>query len=294
MSAAALEYVRARSWDEAVEQLQRGGEDARVIAGGQSLAPMMMLRVAHPSLLVDVAGAGTRTIEHCDDKLQLSALVRHVDVQNSVTVRATCPILADVVSHIGNVRVRHRGTVGGTLAHGDSTAEYACVSVLLGATIRTLGPNGQRTIPADEMFVTHLTTALETAEVVTRVDLPALEADQGAGFAELAQRPGDLAMVEVAALVTLALDGRVSDARVVAGAVGARPQELRDAGASLRDEIPGPGILAMAARLASDEVAVGSSWHASVAYRREIVAVLTRRALAAAVHRAQSARGAAA
>lgn len=292
MSAAALEYARASSWEDAVEQLQHGGEDARIIAGGQSLTPMMMLRVAHPSLLVDVSGAGTRTIEHNDGKLQLSALVRHVDVQNSATVRAACPILAEAASHIGNVRVRHRGTIGGTLAHGDATAEYACVSVALGATIQTLGPAGERSIPAGEMFVTHLTTALQTAEVVTGVELPVLMADQGAGFAELAQRPGDLAMVEVAALITLAADGRVSDARVVAGAVGSRPQELRNTSARLRDEIPGPRALAAAGRLASEEVTVDSSWHASVAYRREMVGALARRALAAAVHRARTANGA--
>src|SRR5919197_15687 len=151
MYAAPFEYVRASSWSEAVQRLSEGGEDARVIAGGQSLVPMMMLRLAEPPVLVDIGGADERTIERANGALVLSALARHVDLQWSPVVHDACPVLAEAAGHIGNVRVRHRGTIGGSLAHAEPTAELPCLAVALGASVRTLGPDGERTILADEL-----------------------------------------------------------------------------------------------------------------------------------------------
>jgi CO/xanthine dehydrogenase FAD-binding subunit len=126
MYAAPFEYVRASSWGDAVAQLQQAGEDGHVIAGGQSLVPMMMLRMAEPSALIDLSGIDERTIEVRDGRLGLSALVRHVDLEHSETVRDACPMLTEAVRNIGNVRVRQRGTIGGSLAHGEATAELPC------------------------------------------------------------------------------------------------------------------------------------------------------------------------
>lgn len=288
MYAAPFDYVRAESWEDAVAQLARGGDDARVIAGGQSLVPMMMLRIAEPSLLVDVGRAAPRSIERSNGTLAVSALVRHADLEQSAAVREHCPLLAEAAGNIGNVRVRHRGTIGGTLAHGEPTAELACVAVALGATVHVLGPDGERAIAADDFFVTHLTTSLEPGEVVTRVELPVRRPGQGSCFVELARRAGDFAIVEAAALVTLDGDGRCTDARVVVGATGDRPADLSDAAEPLIGERPAAAA-ADAGRAAADRADVGPSTHASVEYRREMIAVLVERALLGATGRAREA-----
>ena len=208
MYSAPFEYQRASSWEDAVAQLERGDEDAHVLAGGQSLVPMMMLGLAAPTLLVDVGGAGERTIQVRDRALVLSALVRHVDLERSDVVRDACPMLTEAVKHIGNVRVRHRGTIGGSLAHAEATAELAAVAVAHRATTRVLGPRGERTVPAADLFVTHLTTSLEPADVITGVEFPASGPRTGSCFLEMARRAGDFAIAEVAAIVSLDEAGR--------------------------------------------------------------------------------------
>jgi CO/xanthine dehydrogenase FAD-binding subunit len=284
--ASPFEYARASSWAEAVERLVAGGEDARVIAGGQSLAPLMMLRMAEPSLLVDVNGAAPRTIERANGTLVLSALARHADIDASPDVRAAFPALAEAAGWIGNVRVRHRGTIGGSLAHADPSAEYPCVALAARATVAALGPGGERSIPATELFVSHFTTTLEPGELVTRVELPALRARQGCAFLELSRRPGDFATVEVCAFVELGEDGRCTDARLAVGATADRPLDVSDALQALSGEEP-ESAAADAARAAAGQVEIGESSHGSRDYRRELVAVLGRRALLAAAARAR-------
>jgi len=288
MYAAPFEYVRAASWQEAVERLAEGGEDARVIAGGQSLIPMMTMRLAEPAVLVDVARAAERTIERSDGALVLSALVRHVDLERSEAVAEACPVLAEGANHIGNVRVRHRGTIGGSMAHGDPTSELGCIAVALGGTVRTLGPAGARAIPAGELFVTHFTTALEPGEVITHVELPALRAGQGAAFLELS--PGHFGSVEVAALVEQDAGGRCAGARIAVGATADRPVDVT-AAADLAGESIDERTAAAAGRAVADAVEVGPSVHGSAGYRREMVAVLTKRALLTAVARARGGDG---
>jgi CO/xanthine dehydrogenase FAD-binding subunit len=290
MYAAPFDYVRATSWSEAVAQLAEAGEDARVIAGGQSLVPMMMLRIAEPSVLVDIGGAAERTIERSNGTLVVSALARHVDLESSAVAREACPMLAEAAGLIGNVRVRHRGTIGGALAHGEPTAEWPCLAVALGATVHAHGPAGERAIAASDLFVTHLTTSLEPGEVITRIELPVLRPGQGSCFVELARRAGDFAMVEVAALVTLGDDGRFADARVVVGATADRPTDVSSAAAALHGEEPGERLAGEVGRVVADEVEVGPSTHASADYRREMVSVLVKRAVLTAAARARGAR----
>jgi CO/xanthine dehydrogenase FAD-binding subunit len=287
--AAAFDYVRASSWPDAVAILEREGEDAHVIAGGQSLVPMMMLRLAAPSALVDLAGAGERMIEADAGRLVLSALVRHVDLEHSDLVRRRCPMITEAVRHIGNARVRQRGTIGGSLAHAEATAELSCVAVALGAQVHVLGPAGERTIAAADLFVSHLTTSLAPAEVITAIELPALEDRQGMCFVELTRRAGDFAMVEAAAIVTLDEGGRCAGARLVVGAVGDRPADVSAAAAELLHRAPSPVAIDAVARGVAEQVEVGPSSHAAVGYRREMVAVLTARALRQATERAAAA-----
>jgi CO/xanthine dehydrogenase FAD-binding subunit len=279
MYAAAFHYVRASSWRDAVQRLRELGDDAHVIAGGQSLVPMMMLRLAAPTALIDVAGADQRTIEVRDGTLMLSALVRHVDVEHSAVVARHVPMLTEAVRQIGNVRVRQRGTIGGSLAHGEATAELPCVALAHRATVHVLGPDGDRTIPAGDLSVTHLTTTLGPAEVITAVQFPVLTAGQGSCFLELARRAGDFAMVNVAALLTCAGDGRVTHARLVVGAVGHRPADMSPAARSLLGQALDDAPVDEVARAVAAEAQVGPSSHAGVEYRRQMVAVLVGRAL---------------
>jgi CO/xanthine dehydrogenase FAD-binding subunit len=289
MYSAPFEYLRASSWEEAVAALERGDDDAHVLAGGQSLVPMMMLGLAAPSLLVDVGGAGDRRIERRDGSLVLSALVRHVDLEQSDVVREACPMLSEAVKHIGNVRVRHRGTIGGSLAHAESTAELATVAVAGRATVRVLGPRGERTVPAADLFVTHLTTSLEAGEVLTGVEFPASDASRtGSCFLEIARRAGDFAMVEAAATMSLDEAERCDDVRLVVGAVADRPADFSETARELHGAAPTAQAMAELARAVASEVEIGPSSHAGVEYRREMVAVLVERALETAAARAES------
>ncbi len=286
MHSAPFEYVRASSWEDAVVQLQQGDEESRVISGGQSLVPMMMLGLATPSLLVDVAGAGERTIEVRDGKLVLSALVRHVDLDHSEVVQSSCPMLTEAVSHIGNVRVRQRGTLGGSLAHGEATAELSTVAVAHQATVRLLGSTGERTVAAQDLFVTHLTTSLQAGEVITAVEFPTAAERSGSCFTEITRRAGDFAMVEAAAALTLDDDGRCTSARLVVGAVHDHPADVSDAAQALVGDRLGDGAVEDLARSIAQDVEIGPSTHAGLAYRREMVAVLIKRALRTAAARA--------
>jgi aerobic carbon-monoxide dehydrogenase medium subunit len=288
MYSAPFEYLRASSWEEAVVQLERGDEDGHVLVGGQSLVPMMMLGLAAPTLLVDVGGAGERRIEKRNGSLVLSALVRHVDLEHSDLVRDACPMLSEAVGHIGNVRVRHRGTIGGSLAHAEATAELAAVAVAHRATVHVLGPRGERTVPAADLFVTHLTTSLEPAEVITAVEFPADNGPRtGSCFLEMARRTGDFAMAEVAAILSLDEAGRCEEVRLVVGAVADRPADVSRSAQALIGEPPAPQAMAELARAVADRVEIGPSSHASVEYRREMVAVLVERAVRMAAARAE-------
>jgi len=279
MYAAAFDYLRASSWAEAVERLRELGDDAHVIAGGQSLVPMMILHFAAPSALIDIGSVDERTIELAGDTLALSALVRHVDLEHSETVAEHVPMLTEAVRQIGNVRVRQRGTIGGSLAHGEPTAELPCVALAHGATVHALGPGGERTIAAADLPVTHLMTSLAPGEVITRVEFPMLGPGQGSCFLELTRRAGDFAMVEVAALVTCDGNGRCTNVRLALGAVGHRPVDVSAAAEPLLGHGVNEAVSESVGAQVAADADVGLSSHAGVDYRRKMVAVLVARAL---------------
>ena len=287
MYARPFDHVAASSWADAVRLLSEGGEEAKVLAGGQSLIPMLTLRLAMPRVVVDVLGADRPRIEREDGRLVIGALTRHADLERSDPVRQECPILAEAASWIGNVRVRHRGTIGGSLAHADPAGELPCALAALGATIRTLGPDGERSIPAGDFVESYFTTVLRPAEVVTAVEVPLAQEGTGAAFLELARRAGDFAVVAVAAVVELDGAGRCARARLVAAGVGERPVDLADAAAVLTGQVPDERVAAEAGRRASDAVEPSPSVHASAAYRREMLGVFVARAVLAAAARAR-------
>ncbi len=279
MVAPAFEYVAAGSYDEAVRLLAENGEEAKILAGGQSLMPMLNLRLAHPELLIDINPADQRGPSITDSLLRLPALTRHRVLLEHDLVRQHCPLLADAVRHVGNVRVRNRGTIAGSLAHADPTSEIGCCALATGARVVALGPAGQRTVPASDLFAGYWSTTLDPAEIITDVLIPAAGPRQGWSFQEMVRRTSDFAIVAVGVIVNLAeRTGEPASATVAL------------AGVADRVVLADPELLTgdpdqSAARIA-DTLSPADDVHASGAYRRRLARVLIARALREAAARA--------
>jgi carbon-monoxide dehydrogenase medium subunit len=258
-------YERPQTVEEAVSMLAEAeGQEARVIAGGQSLVPMLSLGLARPDLLVDISRLELAAVEAVDGRIRVGGLTRHRTLELDPDARRLLPLAAAAAAHVGNPRVRNRGTFGGSLAHADPAAELPVVAVAYGGEAVAHGPGGERRIPLDAFFVGYLETALAPDEVLVAAELERPPEGSGVGFHEEAQRADDFALACAAAVVTP--DGR---ARVVVGGVGDRP--LRFEGAP--DDLPA----AVAAGVEPDD-----GPFVSAAFRRRLVGVCARRALEAA------------
>jgi carbon-monoxide dehydrogenase medium subunit len=285
-----FEYHRASSVKETVSLLARYGAEAKVLAGGQSLLPMMKLRLARPAVLVDVNRVREAAyVRRSNGAVAFGALARLAELE-SAEVRAACPMLADIARHIGHPPIRHRGTVCGSLAHSDPAAELPVLALALDADLVATGPQGDRIIPATDFFVTYLTTALAPEEILTEARFPTLEPGAGWAFTELARRPGDFAIV--AAAVALAADdgGTITKARVALGAVADRAIRSPAAEAALVGQAGSREVFAAAAAEAARPLDPPSDVHGSGAYRRHLARVLVERALAQAWDRRGPAR----
>jgi carbon-monoxide dehydrogenase medium subunit len=292
MVSAAFDYLRVYSLNEAVQALTDRDEDAKVLAGGQSLVPMLNLRLAMPSVLIDINAADSREpfLDDDDGCLVLPALTRHAQLIASPLIQASAPVLSAAVSHVGNVRVRNRGTIGGSLAHADPTAEISCAALALDATVAVLGPRGERLVKVADFFAGYLSTQLERDEVISELRVPVHRPRRGWSFIEVARRAADFAVVAVAASVAVDPGGVLRDARVGLACVADRvvladPQAI----ASIVGTAPTNAQLADVARAVAEATSPDGDVHASGAYRKRLVAVLTRRALAEAIGRADPA-----
>jgi carbon-monoxide dehydrogenase medium subunit len=281
-----------KSVSEAVSLLEQHEGEAKVLAGGQSLIPLLNMRLARPSFLVDLSKLSELDyIREADGGLSIGAMTTKRTVEDSALVRSRGPLLHAATCLIGHAQIRNRGTVGGSLAHADPAAEYPAVAVALDAELRAAGPGGERTIHAGDFFVTYLTTALEPAEVLTEVRFPVLSGRSGWSIQEISRRRGDFAMAGVAALVRLESSGHCADARIVLFGVGATALRARGAEQRVIGERAGEKIFEQAARKVGEEVEEPlSDVHASAEYRRHLAQVLTKRALAEAVARAGEAQ----
>jgi len=279
MVAPAFEYVAAGSYDEAVRLLAENGDEAKILAGGQSLMPMLNLRLAHPDLLIDINPADQRPPTLENEMLRLPALTRHRVLLEHDLVRQHCPLLAEAVRHVGNVRVRNRGTIAGSLAHADPTSEIGCCALATGARILARGPDGERTVPASDLFAGYWSTTLDPAQIITDVLIPAARPRQGWSFQEMVRRTSDFAIVAVAVIFNLAERSGAPASATVALAGVADRVVLADS--ELVDDDPEQ----TAARIA-DTLDPPDDVHASGAYRRRLVRVLTARALREASARA--------
>ncbi len=282
MIPAKFDYVKPASADEAVRALAEGGEDAKVIAGGQSLLPLLRLRLAYPDLLVDVGGLEElHGVSDTGDALLIGAGTTHYQLVHDPVVREHCGILAQAAETVADPAVRHRGTFGGSLAHGDPAGDLPAVAVALGATMIARGSGGEREIAASDFFVDYLTTALEPGEILTGVRVPKLGGDWGYRYEKFHRTAQAWAIVGVAALARRS-NGHVAEARVGLTNMGSVPVratavEAAAAGAEATRE-----ALNAAAASAADGTEPPADLHGAPDYRRHLARVLTGRALAAA------------
>ncbi|MPZ12833.1 MAG: xanthine dehydrogenase family protein subunit M [Chloroflexi bacterium] len=269
-------------------------EDAKVLAGGQSLMPMVNMRLARPAHLVDINGIDDLAHISCPDDggLAIGALTRQRRLERSAEVARRAPLLAEALPLIGDRLVRSRGTIGGSLAHADPTAELPVVAVALDAEIGVVGPQGARPVPSSQFFVSVLTTAVEVDELLVEVRLPPATPGEGYAFVELARQHGAFAIVAVAASVALD-DGHIREARIALGGVAPIPVRAWEAEEALRGQPFIPETLARAAEMTAAATDPMPDVHGSPEYRRAMAAVHTRRALQLAGDRATSTGGAA-
>lgn len=292
MKPAPFEYYAPTSVDEALAHLTEYGYDAKVLAGGQSLVPMMNFRLVQPAVLVDLNNIPDLAFIKPDENggLRLGAMTRHHQVEIDPLVQERAPLLHETMPHIAYPQVRNRGTFGGSVSHADPAAELACVSVTLEGRFRLRGQNGERWVPADEFFIGLFTTVLEPDELLVEVALPPLPARSGWSIMEVARRPHDYALAGVAAVVSLDEEGRCEQARIVFLSAGDSPMIARQAAETLKGQVPTQdSIRAAAETAASEEIDPSSDIHATADFRRHLANVLCRRTLEQAFQRAAGA-----
>lgn len=289
MKPAPFEYVAPDSLEEAVAVLAAHDGEAKVLSGGQSLMPLLNMRLARPEVLVDLARIpGLDFVrEDAEGALVIGAMTRQRTVELSPLVRDKHPLVLAATQHVAHPQNRNQGTFGGSLAHADPSAEYPALAVALGAQFTAVGPDGSRTIDADDFFVTYLTTDLAAEEILTEIRLPALPPRAAWSFTELARRHGDYALAGVAAYFTLDAAGRCDAARVVLFGVGATPLRASTAENTLLGARPSPELFASVGKAVCEEIEdAPSDIHASAAQRRALAGTLTARGLADAARRA--------
>ncbi len=288
MYSSSFEYFRPKTLAEASRLLQKH-KGARLLAGGHSLLPAMKFRLASPKALVDLAAIpGLSGIKAKGKTLEIGATTTHGEIAASAAVRKACPILAEAAARIGDLQVRNRGTIGGSIAHADPAADFPTVLVALGATVVAKGPKGARKIPAEKFFVDLFATALKAGEIVTGVVVPASGRGSGASYVKHPHPASRYAVVGVAAIVEVR-DGKVARASLVVGGTTPNPVRAAAAEAALTGQTGDAGsIAAAAAKVAGAIEDPLSDTYASGEYRVHLATVLAKRALAAAVERARA------
>lgn len=287
MKPAPFEYIRVDSVDEAVAILAEEGDDAKILAGGQSLFPMMRLRLSRPSLLIDVSRiAELRGTQAAGDRIRVGALTRHLDLERGdagASARAALPIVADVARHIGHIPVRTRGTIGGSLAHADPSSEWCLLALALDATLIATGPAGSRCIPVVDFFQGFLTTSLRSNEVLTGLEFDVPTATFG--FEELSRSHGDFAMAAAAVAVeTHPESGLCRHARVAVAGVSDTVTRIPQAEDILLGSRLDASRIAQAADSVRTAIRPPSDVHGSTDFRRALTAELVARALTQAMH----------
>jgi CO/xanthine dehydrogenase FAD-binding subunit len=291
MKPAPFEYHDPTTVDQAVALLREHEADVKLLAGGQSLVPLLNMRLARPAVIVDLNRvAGLDYIRRENGHLAIGALTRQRAVERSEVVAGAQPLLHAATKLIAHPQIRNRGTIGGSIAHADPAAEYPAVALALDAELVAVGPNGQRAIKAADFFVTYLTTALDPAEVLTEVRVPVLPERTGWSFQEVSRRHGDFALAGAAVTLTLGARGECETSRVALFGVAPTPVRARAVEEALLGQTPDDVLFEAAAERAGDGLDDAlTDVHATAEFRRHLARVLTRRALVEAASRAQGA-----
>jgi CO/xanthine dehydrogenase FAD-binding subunit len=285
MKPPAFDYLVATDCDMAVAALARAGSEAKILAGGQSLMPMLNFRLLRPSILVDINRiAGLGFIEETPDSVRIGALTRHFQLETSPIIAQHFPVLSYAVAHVGHLAIRNRGTIGGSLSHADPAAELPMMAVLLDATLRIVSATDSRTVAARDFFLDAMTVDLDGTELLTEIVLPKLPAQTGWGFEEIARRHGDFALAAVAATLTLS-GSEIVQARIALTGVGPTTLRAAEAESLLVGREFDENLSRRAIEAVREAISPETDLHASADYRRHLAGVLTGRALAAAWRR---------
>jgi len=289
MKPAPFAYYAPSSVADALDAIARAGDpdDLKVLAGGQSLVPVLNLRLAQPGTLLDLnkLERDWGSIELHPAAVRVGALVRQRAAERSPVVTEWCPLLAEALPHIAHVQIRTRGTVGGSIAHADPAAELPAVALAMDAQMRIIGPRGERSVPASGFFHGFFTTALASDELLSHIDFPRLPAGTGTSFVEVSRRPGDFALVAAAAVITVR-ENRIADARLAFAGVASCPVRSAAAESVLHGAEPSPAVLENAAQVAAGPLTPLADLHGSAGYRRHVARVLAGKALTTALDRA--------
>jgi carbon-monoxide dehydrogenase medium subunit len=285
-----FEYHRPSSVEETLQLLAELGDDAKVLAGGQSLVPLMALRLSRPGHVIDIGHLSeldSLAVE--DGTVRVGAMVRHADLESSDLVRDSAPLVADTMPHIGHRAIRNRGTACGSLAHGDPAAELPAVSIALEASFVLKRASGQRTVPAAEFFTGYLTNEVQSDELLVEWTLPPWSATAGWSVQEVSRRHGDFALLGCAAVLDCGADGRVAAAALAFFGAASTPVRVPEAEAVLIGQTPGDDVFGAAGEMVRKTLDPPADLHGSTAYRCHLGAVLTQRCLREAASRLKEA-----
>jgi len=289
MIAQNFEYVVPSSLGEAVNLLQKHAGRAKILAGGHSLIPMMKLRLAAPEFLIDIGRIPELSyVKEDSGKVRIGALTTHHAIETSDVIQRRFSALADAAGLIGDIQVRNKGTIGGSIAHADPAADYPASILAFDATIVTLGPRGERQIPASKFFVDMLTTALEANEVVREIQIPVTTGKVASAYIKMAQKASGFAICGAAAVVEIDSAGKLANVAIGITGVGNRAFRAAKTEAALKGQAPSAGALRTACEKAGDGIIALDDIHASADYRLDLSRIYARRALEAALERADS------
>lgn len=287
MKPAPFKYIAAPSLDQALSLKAEYGDEARFLAGGQSLIPAMNFRLARPAVLIDLNGLPELAgIDQSDGKtIRVGAMTRYRAMERDQAFLKTCPLFADALPHIAHPQIRNRGTIGGNLAHADPASELPAVATSMQARMKIKSSKGERELEASEFFAGLLTTSLEPEEMLTEIAFPAPKPRSGSCFMEVARRRGDFALAGVAAVIAVDAQGACTEVRLALCGVGDTPVDASDAAASLVGQRCTAAAIEAVAAQVQGAIDPPGNVHASADYQRHIAGVLTRRALTTAHER---------
>lgn len=289
MKPAVFNYLRPSTLDEVLQYLIEFGDDSKILSGGQSLIPTMNMRLSTPNVLIDINRIKELNyIKQNGNYIAVGALTKHKEIEDSELIKEQCPLLAEAIKWVGHAQIRNRGTVGGSIAHGDPSAELPCVLTALRGEIVILNVDGnEEVLYPEEFFLTYMLTSLQPDQLVKEVRFPITFKESGYAFVEVARRHGDFGLAEAATVIDLDKDGSFANVKIAVGGVGPTPTVLEEVEQYLIGKKLTEEVIKEVKQMTEDSVDPESDIHGTAEYRKELAGTLTIRALKKAVERAE-------